>query len=376
MTPGDWPALLAAALAPGALTSHYQPIVDLRRGVVVGFEALARFTGLAVRDPELWFAAAREHGMAAALEAAALRSALQRRRVLPTNTFLTVNLGPEVVTSPEVQDVLARQATLAGLVVELTEQTRVESYAELEPALDELRSRGAMIAIDDAGSGYAGLQHLLGIRPAFIKLDRGLVSGVDTDEAKRALVEMMGTLSGRLDAWLLAEGVETAAELDTLARMRVPLAQGYHLGRPTPSWSSLAPEVGLRLLGLGRDHGSASLRSLLEWAPTCTDPGEAASGLEVDGVEVVVVLDGDGRPSMTFDEHGMLRSMRDGLRVNVDAAIADAAQRALTRPRGERFAPLVCTDNAGRYVGVVRMERVLDRLATAVREVGRTSGAA
>ena len=106
--------------------------------------------------------------------------------------------------------------------------------------------------------------------------------------------------------------------------MRVPLAQGYHLGRPAPTWRALDPEVALRRVSLGRDHGSATLRSHLEWAPTCTDTDDAEPALASDGVEVVAVL--------------------------------------------------VCTDNAGRYVGVVRMERVLDRLAVGLR-ASRAAGA-
>lgn len=363
----DWRARILEALVPGRLTAHYQPIIDVRRGTVVGYEALSRFDALPSSapggSPEAWFDAARELGLSASLEAAALCAALSRREQLPGNTFLAVNLGPEVIATPEVREVLAQQRTLAGLVVELTEQTKVESYAGLEPALDQLRARGAMIAIDDAGSGYAGLQHLLSIRPSFIKLDRALVCGVDTDEAKRALVEMMGTLAGRLDAWLLAEGVETAAELDTLARMGVPLVQGYHLARPSPTWGGIDLHTSLRLVTLGREQYSGTLRPMVEWTPTCTDPDQAARCLELDGVTIVVVLDHEGCPSMTMDGAGIFTAMRDGLRVNVDTPVVAAARRAITRPREARFDPLVCIDNAGRYVGVVPMERLVERLS-------------
>lgn len=352
---------------PGRLATHYQPIIDVRRGTVVGYEALTRFNALPIagtgESTESWFDAARELGLSAPLEAAALCAALSRRERLPGNTFLTVNLGPEVIATPEVREVLAQQRTLAGLVVELTEQTRVESYAGLEPALDQLRARGAMIAIDDAGSGYAGLQHLLSIRPSFIKLDRALVCGVDTDEAKRALVEMMGTLASRLDAWLLAEGVETATELDTLARMGVPLVQGYHLARPSPTWAGIDPDTSLRLVTLDREQDSATLRPMVQWAPTCQDPALATDCLKLDGATMVVVLNDHGCPSMTMDGAGIFTAVRDGLCLNVDTPVAAAARRAITRPRGARFDPLLCIDNAGRYVGVVPMERVVERLS-------------
>ena len=114
----------------------------MARGTVVGYEALARFTGYPVRDPETWFAAARRHEVLPALEAVALRTALAARSELPGNTFLTVNLGPDVIDSPEVREVLAAQPGLSGVVVELTEHARVDSYASLEPAIDRLRYRG------------------------------------------------------------------------------------------------------------------------------------------------------------------------------------------------------------------------------------------
>ena len=207
----------------------------MARGTVVGYEALARFTGYPVRDPETWFAAARRHEVLPALEAVALRTALAARSELPGNTFLTVNLGPDVIDSPEVREVLAAQPGLSGVVVELTEHARVDSYASLEPAIDRLRTAGALIAIDDAGSGYAGLQHLLSLRPEFLKLDRGLVAGLDRDEAKRTLVEMVGLLASRLDAWLLAEGVETREELDCLSGWACRSRRGTTCPGPAPA---------------------------------------------------------------------------------------------------------------------------------------------
>jgi hypothetical protein len=85
-------------------------------------------------------------------------------------------------------------------VVELTEQTPIDSYVELEPDLNQLRAAGALIAIDDAGAGYAGLRHLLALRPSLIKIDRELIQDVDRDEAKRALISMLGTFASRVDA--------------------------------------------------------------------------------------------------------------------------------------------------------------------------------
>lgn len=361
--------MLARACAGEGMTSHYQPIVDVTRGSVVGYEALVRFTGYPVTDPEAWFAVARDQGWLAALEAAALRSALSRRADLPPNAYLTVNVGPDVMDDPVVQEALHSTGPLAGIVVELTEQAKVESYVDLEPVLDQIRNAGALISLDDAGSGYAGLTHMLHIRPAFIKLDRTLISGIDRDESKQALVEMMGTLGGRLDAWLVAEGVETRAELDTLVRLGVPLVQGYHLARPAPTWATVAADTALHLVTSTRQVAGPGLRSMVDAAVTATSVEKGREWLALDHVELVVVVDQHSHPVCTMTGDGSATPLRDTLCFNADTGVAEAAFRAVARPVGVRHEPLVCTDNAGRFVGVVRMENVVKSLAGSLQSL-------
>jgi EAL domain-containing protein (putative c-di-GMP-specific phosphodiesterase class I) len=362
----DWPALLARALTGAGVHTSFQPIVDLARGGVVGFEALTRFDGYPVSSPDLWFAAAHREGCSPQLEALALRSAFAARPDLPRHTFLAVNVGPDVLDHPDVLQVWNSQADLSGVVIELTEHARIDSYTSLEPALNRLRAAGALIAIDDAGAGYAGLQHLLGLRPHIIKLDRNLISGVDRDETKRALVEMIGTFASRIDAWVLAEGIEHLGELDAVMGLGVPLGQGFLLGRPGPKWPE-ADRRGAALLRhqlpVASDH---SLRQILERATTVQDAQDAAAAFADDTVDLVVMLDQHSRPIAAMDVDGLVHSALDpGMRMNVDTTVAEAAERAVTRPPGQRFRPLLCVDEAGCFVGVVRMERVLTFLTSA-----------
>ena len=352
---------LERVLDGGGPTSHVQPIVDLARGTVVGYEALARFDE---HGPLVWFDAARRHGVADRLEAAAVRAALRRRDELPVNTFLTVNVAPDMLARPALVEVLNEVGSLRGIVVELTEQVPIESYVDLEPQLDRLRAAGALLAIDDAGAGYAGLQHLLQVRPDIIKLDRGLVAGLHRDEAKRALVEMLGTFASRVDAWILAEGIEVVEELDALVALGVPLAQGYLLGRPQPSFESLDPEVAGRVLGSARPQPAPGLRSLLEPARAERDADAARASLAASDDDLVVLVDEHHQPVATVGLDGLTRAVRDtGMRVNVDTDPVDLAQRAIVRERPSRFHPLVCIDNAGRFLGIVRMERLIGHLA-------------
>ena len=242
--PGDlgpgWAEAVAGVLAdPSRHRLAFQPVVDLQRGTVAGYEALSRFAGPPDAGPDIWFEAAGRHGLGAELDARVLERVVGLRPELPPNCFLTVNLDPNHLVTEPVQRALAAAPALAGLVVELTEHRPVADYPTLVAAVAELRLRDAKLAVDDAGAGYAGLQHLMLLRPDLVKLDRALVAGCDRDPAKAALIEMLGRFTGQLDAWVLAEGVERVAELESLIRLRVPLAQGYLLGRPAEPWAAL-----------------------------------------------------------------------------------------------------------------------------------------
>ncbi|MHA7240195.1 EAL domain-containing protein [Arthrobacter sp. TMS1-12-1] len=359
-------AELAAACRGQGITSAYQPIIDTARGTVVGYEALVRFPDYGEKNPEVWFARARREGCAAELEAAALRSAFTHRRTLPSNCFLTVNVSPALLASPLVRRVWAEQGDLGGLVVELTEQTPIDSYLALEPHLNALRAAGAMIAVDDAGSGYAGLQHLLALKPSIIKMDRELVRDIDADEAKRALMEMIGRFAGRVDAWILAEGIERVEELDTLTALGVPLVQGYLLGRPGPPWQTLDLDLALRLSARSRDAAASTVRGVLEPAATAPSPGTAASLFtENPQLTDVVLLDGLRPRVVLTEEAARLGSVTTGLVVNVDTPIGEALARSITREAASRFAPLLVTDSAGRFLGIARMERLIGKLSGA-----------
>jgi len=359
---------LERVLDGSGVTSHVQPIVDLARATVVGYEALARFD---VRGPLAWFDAARRHGVADRLEAAAVRAALARRADLPVNTFLTINVAPDMLARPALAEALGQAGSLRGVVVELTEQVPIESYVDLEPQLDGLRAAGALLAIDDAGAGYAGLQHLLQIRPDIIKLDRGLVAGLHRDEAKRALVEMLGVFASRVDAWILAEGIELDEELDVLVGLGVPLAQGYLLGRPQAAFAGLALEVAGRVQRSAQHQPASGLRPLLEPARAERDADVARAALSASEDDLVVLVDEHHQPVATVGLDGLTRAVRDtGMRVNIDTDPVDLAQRAIVRERPSRFHPLVCIDNAGRFLGIVRMERLIGHLAGRAEQAG------
>lgn len=263
-------ALLAR---PGALTAVFQPFLALATGEVVGYEALTRFPGAhPQRPPDAFFAQAHRCGLGAALEAAAIRTALEQPG-RPPDAALSLNVSPSALLSPEVGAVLP--ADLSGVVLEITEHERLaDDPAALETRLDELRQRGARLAFDDAGAGYAGLQHLMRLRPDIIKLDRTLVAGICEDEAKRALVESFGRFAARTGADLCAEGVEHLEDLRVLAELRVTYGQGYALARPSEGWVDVPAAVAAYC----RDHFGAGqgVRS----APDAAEPLSADEPLD------------------------------------------------------------------------------------------------
>jgi len=225
--------LVRGLIEGGDVSMVFQPIVDLRSLAMVGAEALARFGGNPPRPPNLWFEEAALVGMRVELELATARAALLGRTRLPEGVWLAVNISPATAVSGAFPALLAEVA-LDGVVFEISEHARVSDYDGLKGVLAGVRSRGARLAIDDAGAGFASLQHILRLSPDFIKLDMALVRGVDSDPARRALASALTSFGNEIGAVLIAEGIETAGELDTLRGLGIRFGQGYYLGRPAP----------------------------------------------------------------------------------------------------------------------------------------------
>lgn len=228
-------ARVTAAIEQQALHAVYQPIVSVTSGEVVGVEALARFTAEPVQAPDRWFREAATVGLGTALELLAVEKALDGAQHLPPGLYVSVNVSPQTLLSGRLPRLLDESLwPTSRLVLEITEHVSVDDYAELLPFVDEVRARGARVAVDDAGAGYASFRHILRLRPDYIKLDRTLVDGLDVDPAKRALAGAFVTFGHEVGATVVAEGIETEQELRAAAALGIQSAQGYHLGRPAP----------------------------------------------------------------------------------------------------------------------------------------------
>jgi PAS domain S-box-containing protein len=221
-----------------AVIPAFQPIVALADQRMTGVEALSRFTVPDDRrSPQDWFTDAAGVGLAVDLELHAVQVALRAAaRDLPAHCYVSVNLCPETLTSPALAKLLrSSPVPLTRLVAELTEHSSVEDYDALRRALAPLRAQGLRLAVDDAGAGYASFRHILALAADVIKLDRTLISGIDGDPARQSLAAAVVTFAHDTGATVIAEGIETEAELRALRGLGVDSAQGYLLGRPTTS---------------------------------------------------------------------------------------------------------------------------------------------
>lgn len=222
-----------AALRPGAIVPVFQPIMDIETLSLAGYEALARFEVGVQRRPDLWFETAQEVGLREELELAAIRAAAHRFDDLPSDAFLSLNASPETAISEGLGEALLG-LPLDRIELEITEHAPVPDYAGLSASLAPLRGAGLRLAIDDAGAGFASLRHIIRLSPDVIKLDISLTRSIDTDRARRSLAVGLVSFAMEMGLSIVAEGIETAAELETLRSLRVGYGQGYFLGRPGP----------------------------------------------------------------------------------------------------------------------------------------------
>lgn len=215
-----------------AMHMVYQPIYDLDRAMIAGFESLARFASTPARSPAHWFNDAHAVGLGLELELMAIEQAMQLMPYLGEGLDLGINASPETILDPRLDQMLSRMNGVDQLVLEITEHAAVEHYDEIAARLKPYRDRGLKVAVDDAGAGYASFRHILNLEPDRIKLDMSLTRDIDIDPARRALAAALIHFSADTGSTLVAEGVETAAEVATLIELGVAKAQGYFLARP------------------------------------------------------------------------------------------------------------------------------------------------
>ncbi len=218
-------------LDDSAFRIAFQPIVDTFRSQTLGYEALCRFQAEPIRTPDIWFAEAERVGLGEELEVAAIARALESIPLLEDGQYISVNASPKTIQSAAFKGVM-KTVPPSSVLLEITEHAVIEDYDAFLRDIAPMRAAGLKLAIDDAGAGHSSLRHILQLGPDFLKLDMSLVRDVDQDISRRALISALLYYARETGAQIIAEGIETQAELDVLKRLGVTRGQGYFLGRP------------------------------------------------------------------------------------------------------------------------------------------------
>jgi EAL domain-containing protein (putative c-di-GMP-specific phosphodiesterase class I) len=226
----EW-SRIRAVLDSDHMDIEFQPIFDLLDCRIVSLEALARFWTEPMRPPSAWFAEATEVGLGVELELAAIRAALLRLDDFPADVAIALNVSPATALDPRFCALLRDVAD--KVVMEITEHAQVDDYDALSEALAPLRERGAQLAIDDVGAGFANLRHILRLAPDIVKLDLSLTHEIARDPAREALASSLVGFAGGVGASIVAEGISSEEDLALLRTLGVDYGQGFHLARPS-----------------------------------------------------------------------------------------------------------------------------------------------
>jgi len=214
-------------------------VFDLETMEVIGYEALSRGPeGSEFERPDKLFGIAYGADLVMRLERVCRKRALEAATEMPEGRLLFLNIEPEAVSDPQLRDMVTQTLLSApaiapsSVVLEITERSAITDFAAFRSTLEFVRALGYSVAVDDAGAGYGSLQCLAEVTPEWLKVDLSLVRGVDTDSVRATLIESLVTFADRVGARLIAEGIETEAELGRLRELGVRYGQGFLLATP------------------------------------------------------------------------------------------------------------------------------------------------
>jgi EAL domain-containing protein (putative c-di-GMP-specific phosphodiesterase class I) len=234
-------SLIDRVLETGALSVRFQPVYEVHPNVLVGHyvECLIRGPiGSTVESPEILFEYARRKNREAEVDRQCVAVVLEAARTLPANVRIGVNVHASTLARDhgfiDFLDEAAERNSIDvdRLVVEIVEHAPPWDIEAFRRTLDALRDRGAAIALDDVGLGHSNFLMILECRPSYFKIDRYFVSGAKTDIYRQAILVSIAELARPFAARVVAEGVETEADLETVRRAGIDLVQGYLFGEP------------------------------------------------------------------------------------------------------------------------------------------------
>lgn len=390
---------LKAIIGQQAITPLFQPIVSLTDGSVIGYEALSRGPhGSTLERPDALFSAAAEGDLTWELEYLCRTKALEKAKDIIASKMLFINVDPKIIDDHRFQKGLTREflqnysAGTGNIIFEITEKTAISDYKSFCRILDNYKSQGYRIAIDDTGAGYSGLKTLAQTRPHFIKVDMDLVRDIDKDGLKQAMMKALCDIAAITGSQMIAEGIETRDELDTLVAIGVPYGQGFYLQKPAPAFADIAPGVRETIIAVNRRHAAdrrqnpkklpvgALVRQGPDIAPE-TRVGQVldlfAGSPRVQGLPVV----DEGRPvglvmrnelfarlagnygkALYMNRPVRLLMNRRPLTVDYATPLGVVVECALARTENNVYDHIL-VEREGKYYGAVSVKLLLERLA-------------
>jgi EAL domain-containing protein (putative c-di-GMP-specific phosphodiesterase class I)/GGDEF domain-containing protein len=390
--------LVRELISARRITSVFQPIVDLYAKAPIGHEILSRGDA-AWGSPAGMFTAARRQGLLWELEQVCRDVAFDAIAACPEadrQGRFFLNATPEVFADTRFarsfnRDVLDKRGLGdARFVLEITEESFIDDGPRFRQIVERFCRDGFRIALDDFGAGQSSLLSLIIATPHFIKLDRKVVHGVSGDQYKQQLVASIVSFASNVDTQLIAEGVESWDDLETLLRMGVRYAQGYLFAPPQDRPVGLTDDVRERLsaigagLHYGRGEMSETIAGMVVRRQTIrkgshTGGDIAHRFLRDAALDHLVVLDGQ-RPiglisrqqfylktsgpvgfSLYQNRPAELVANSNALIVEDRIAVTTLARLAMDRPQHELYEPVVVTDHGGRFIGTVTIKQLLAR---------------
>jgi EAL domain-containing protein (putative c-di-GMP-specific phosphodiesterase class I) len=357
---------LLERLRAGPVRPAFCPIADLRQGLAAGYEVTLRIDDEPPASPRGWADAV--HPLNAfETEKLLVTKAREARARVGDDRFLAVGISASAI----LDGLLEGDSDLEGLMLLLSDDTEGSRDADLARALTVLRDAGARLALDDTGSSYTSLRQITRLEPDFVRIGGDFVRDLDRDHAKAAVVETLVAMTARIDAAIIAGDVPGLQELDALRSLGVPFAQGPLFGQARDEIVEL-PESAVAAI---RDAeptaphqdtvaGLVEAAPALPWGAPLDEIADAF--LEDARFEVLVLVDERSRPLALAERSALLRGEpyeRPITRVAPSSPLKAVARRAVARPSIERFHPLVACDRRGVYLGIVRVEQLLEALA-------------
>lgn len=230
---------IASIIEYEQVRTFFQPIISLRDASIIGYEALSRGpSGSRLEQPGMLFGVAAESNRLWELEYLCRLKAIERSREISKTKKIFINVDPKVILDERykigfTKEFLAKnEIDPTNIIFEITERTCVEDYKGFLKVINNYTAQGYEIAIDDTGAGYSGLRMLAEIQPQYIKIDMELVRDIDKKRINQALIKALRDFADSTGMNVIAEGIETVDELNTLIGLDVEYGQGYLFQRP------------------------------------------------------------------------------------------------------------------------------------------------